>query len=532
MHISSTTDVVVRVQNEPFNAVSVYVPLSLAAANIVDFDPAWVSAEKPALFTCVVDNYKTIMKGVLLDQWMAFFRQDTNVDGVIYLIVFLDGAGTEGLWSIDDVSIQFAPITGAFRELFFLSFIKTLFDGTYDGRPTPAPVDPGSPAGAVVRLYNDNNTDVVQVPVDNYAFSDGVKDWEVPVDAILDIQPLEYVELSISATTVGTGSLLAPGDVSPGDITPAFPADIRLNVVSVTPGVDPGVGPVDIPSKYFDFSLALAYQCKLDVGMSYFWSPVKVTVPLPSGVPDPNYCWIRSATAAEEKAQVTSIATADRAKYYWGCLYFMECANTWVVAHSEQVNLLPLIFALWFTAKNPTGLYVGNKLHMIRLSGTRIKPFGWPSWIVSDVNVNDVKGGNIFDEKNVAYLYTISDNSVQDCVISKARGVTGISMNATMISKYVDYALAMDLANFISDDGTLTNPVLTDQEAYDEIKRRTMAQISRFTETKRIFAIQLLFPDFAVAKTGLTELTAATSWKALYRDDLDEITITGGITEE
>jgi hypothetical protein len=40
------------------------------------------------------------------------------------------------------------------------------------------------------------------------------------------------------------------------------------------------------------------------------------------------------------------------------------------------------------------------------------------------------------------------------------------------------------------------------------------------------------FPAFAVAKTGRTKLEASSSWKARYTDDLDEVTVTGGITAE
>jgi hypothetical protein len=38
------------------------------------------------------------------------------------------------------------------------------------------------------------------------------------------------------------------------------------------------------------------------------------------------------------------------------------------------------------------------------------------------------------------------------------------------------------------------------------------------------------FPAFKTAKAGLTKLEAASSWTAGYTDDLDEVTVTGGIT--
>jgi hypothetical protein len=529
MHVATGTSVVFRENNELFNAVSVYLPMSLAAANIVDFNPAWVSAQRPAVFTCEVSNYDGIMKGRLLDQWTNAFRQKTNVDLVIYLIVFLDDASTAGMWEIDDVSIRFAPLTSAFKELFFLSYLKVLFDEHFDGRPVTSPPYAGSPASAGITLENGDGSNPVTVPAGNYLFNDGVKDWVIPIDVDIVIPASGSVSTTIHATTVGDTAALTAGALG-ATVTPSLPANVSVEVDSVTQGENPGSAPTETPSKYFDLSLALSYQCKLDSALSCFWTLVKVS--LPKAAVDTNYCLIASKTAAEEREAMLSIQAGDRAKYYWGALFLMECANTWVAVHSEPVNIIPEILAMWFTARNPTKLYVGNKVHMIRLSGTRIKPLGYPSWISSDVNVNDPATFAILDEKRVGYLMTISDKTVQDSAVSSARGITGLSMNAVMISKYIDYSLAQDFANMVTDAGTLTNPVLTDQEAYEEVQRLTYGKVGLFTKTKRIFNIVMKFPQFSDAKTGLTSLTAATSWSANYKDDLDEITLTGGITEE
>jgi hypothetical protein len=40
------------------------------------------------------------------------------------------------------------------------------------------------------------------------------------------------------------------------------------------------------------------------------------------------------------------------------------------------------------------------------------------------------------------------------------------------------------------------------------------------------------FPSISVAKVGSRELKAARSWSAKYTDDLDTVTVTGGITVE
>ena len=42
----------------------------------------------------------------------------------------------------------------------------------------------------------------------------------------------------------------------------------------------------------------------------------------------------------------------------------------------------------------------------------------------------------------------------------------------------------------------------------------------------------MMFPEFSYAKKGLVALEAATAWDARYTDDLDRVTITGGIVEE
>jgi hypothetical protein len=99
-----------------------------------------------------------------------------------------------------------------------------------------------------------------------------------------------------------------------------------------------------------------------------------------------------------------------------------------------------------------------------------------------------------------------------------------------MISKWVDYTSAQQCAKFITDDGTLTDPVLTDEDAYKKIQDIVFGNLLLFTSTKRINNITMLFPPFKVAKTGLTKLEAASSWKAGYTDDLDEVTVTGGVT--
>jgi hypothetical protein len=286
-----------------------------------------------------------------------------------------------------------------------------------------------------------------------------------------------------------------------------------------------------VPSKYFDTALALAYQSKQDLALSYCLSYDKVS--FVDQNPNPaDKCWVRLRTAAEEQEAMTSVLDGDRAKYFWGALRLMECTrNTWLVVHSEAVNVLIEIFAAWFVSRNESGQFIGNKLSLLRLSGTRIKPLGFPSWLNSAVNENDADGFDLLDVKNVGYMATISDETAQDCYVSSARSINGTPVIATMISKFVDYQCRQASARMLTATGTATAPVLTDEKAYAKIQEIVSSNLNLFAGTNgRITAVRLAFPAFDVAKSGRTAIKAASAWSALYKDDLDSITVTGGIT--
>jgi hypothetical protein len=527
MHFSSSVDVIVDEKNELFNAVSIYVPMSLAPANIVDFDPVWVSASKPAVFTCVLDNYKEIMKGKLLDQWADAFRQDTNTSIILYVIVFPDDASTVNMWEIDDTSIKFAPLTSAFNKLFFISYVKTLFDETYAGKPTIVPAVPGTAALQTIRVTNGGSV-ARTLAAGTYVVDDGVKTWTLAVAADVIIAAGEHIDYDLTAGEVGVDTGVSVGTDETAMFSPSLPADCTAACQAFTQGID-AEPEHEVPSLYFDLALALSYLCRLDLKLSYFIPLVKISYI--DQEPNPaDTCWIRLKTSAEEKEAMTSLKTGDRSKYFWGALYLMNCVqNTWTLVHSEAVNIIPLIFAAWFADRNGSGQYVGNKLSLLRLRGTRIKPLGFPSWLNSEVNENDADGFDLLDGKNVGYLCTIADNTPQESCVSSARSINGTPVAAQMISKWVDYTSAQQCAKFITDDGTLTDPVLTDEDAYKKIQDIVFSNLLLFVPTKRINNIVMRFPAFKAAKTGLTKLEAASSWKAGYTDDLDEVTVTGGI---
>jgi hypothetical protein len=542
LKFSSSVDVENSENNELFNAMSVYVPLSLAAKNIVDFDPAWVTRELPAVMTCVSDNYAKIMRGRLFEQWDPAFRQGSNTALTVYLIVFLDDESTAGDWIVDDVSIRFVPLSAAFEKLSFISYVKIMFDEDYDGNPAVVGEASGTVATAEATVANPTAGSLT-LPAGQYLWSDGVKDWAISVSADTDIGASGSASVSAQATVAGSNTALASGAVDPAGVVPAFPAGLTLTVDSVSPGTDPT--PIEAPSTYFDRSLALAYLCKTDPKLSQFWSLVRARLsntgfPAVKGQADPNACWIRSKTAAEQKAfaenglgVASDVSTpAPRTQYYWGFLWQMGCLdNTWVVVHSEPLNVLTEALAAWFERKNSSGQYIGNKLSRLRLTGAKIKPFGYPSLLDSGVNENDVESHKMLDEMNVGYLKTISDRTAQQCCLSSALSLSGVPLTAKMIGAFVNYEMSQECAEMITDDGTLTDPTLTDAEAYEKIQKIVTDKLELFANTNgRLSQITLDFPDFSTAKTGRTEFEAASSWHAKYRDDLTKITVSGSIT--
>jgi hypothetical protein len=369
------------------------------------------------------------------------------------------------------------------------------------------------------------------VPAANYTFNDGVKDWIIPIAADLTIAAYDSTTIQVTASTVGSDADLAPGVVNNGDVSPTPPVDLVITVLSVTQGTDPVPSPT-APSKFFDMALALAYLVKLNIKMSLCLSLVKVTLPVQD--PDTNNCWIRSKNSVAQQMEGLggSVVDGDRAKYFYGALRLMECVNTWFLVHSEPVNVFVEILAAWFGGKNPSGTYIGNKLSLLRLSGTRIKPFGYPSWLDNEVNENDAAAFDGFDAMYVSYLATISDNSKEDCYVSAARGITGFPVGAFMIAKWIDYTSRNDTANFLTDKGTRSSPKLNNAKTYKDVQGIVSNNLSKMVGTERLASFALAFPDFSVAKTGLTKIEAASAWSGTYEDDLDTVTITGGITEQ
>lgn len=115
-----------------FNAISIYVPKSLASANLdaSSYDESTVTADNYAVITVTVDNYTDVLASgsQLLSQWLPVFNDGTNSEVTLYVIVFDD---TGFAPSLTAGAITWAPLTKAFEELYFISVFKTMFDTDY-----------------------------------------------------------------------------------------------------------------------------------------------------------------------------------------------------------------------------------------------------------------------------------------------------------------------------------------------------------------------------------------------------------------
>lgn len=420
--------------SEIFNSFSVYVPSTLAADNLIDVDISGVEDEA-VVKKLTVSDYKTVLKGDLLAQYEPIFRQDTNFDVAMFVVVFYvpDGLGTDvfhDYLTVSATDIDYAPLTAAFERTWPFAYFKTIFSPRYDGK---------SPVGE----YDD-----------------------------------QY---------------------------------------------------------YFDMALSLSRLCQKNLEMSYALVFLKQTLPL--AAPDTNEAKILSYTRAEELENATAlnvvIAGVDnpRRVFFWGMNYLMQFVNTWIVAHSEPKNLFPVIFNVWFGARNESGTFIGNKLEKIRLAGeSGVKPMGVPSLLNSEANENmPLAMAEILDDKNISYLISIADGTLNDSVILRAKSVTGFPVSATMISKWVDYSTSQTVAKMMSDLGTLTSPVLRNQRTYQRIQEILINHLQAFARLGRLTDIKLNMPAYAELPASKTDIVVTQGWEATYVYDLEKVQITGTV---
>ena len=133
MKFRSTLASTEEIELNIFNAISIYVPKSLALANLSadSYDADTVTADKYAVITVTVDNYAKVLQegGDLLSQWLPVFNDGTNGSVTLYIIVF-DDTDLEPV--VTATGITWSPLSKAFDDLYFISCFKTLFSTSYD----------------------------------------------------------------------------------------------------------------------------------------------------------------------------------------------------------------------------------------------------------------------------------------------------------------------------------------------------------------------------------------------------------------
>ena len=415
-----------------FNAISIYMPKSLAVANLASgsYDPDEITADKYAVVIATVDNYTDVFEetGSLLTQWKPVFNDGVNSAVKLYIIIFDD---TGFAPTVGDKSISWAPLTKAFKELYFISFFKTLFSEHYDGSKVEHdPAEEGD--------YDDSN--------------------------------------------------------------------------------------------YFDMALCLSYQCELESTLSFFLCEAHVEV-FEEGGADTNACKVMSLERGEETthcATLTGSTLADRAEYFWGYLNLLGGTHTEFHIHNGSF-MIPIILGKWFENTNASGEYVGNKLAKIRLSGSLVKPTGLPSPLDSDVNLNLVSSiYEILDAKYVGYFESIDATTRNNAQFIRSRTIQNYPINAYMMSKWIDYYTSQDLANYATSNNSLTNPVLVNEQTYENIQTMLASRISEIGQTY-LTNVSLDFPPFSEAKKGQS-IEGTGVWSAVFVDDLESVSVSGSIT--
>ena len=288
-------------------------------------------------------------------------------------------------------------------------------------------------------------------------------------------------------------------------------------------------------ANYCDLALCLAQLCANETSISACPIFVKLTL---SASGDTSLVKVLQKTAIEEQEAMTAFdvtiasppVTKPRVDYFWGALKLINSERVYMLVHTEP-NYLPAALALWFSSANAQGIYVGNKLDYVRLSGDDIKPTGIPSVLNAEANDNLTEAQyTILDSKNVGYLMSIADGTVNNAVISHFDAIKdAIPVLAPMISKYIDYHCSQDLAKWLTDNSTLTDPVLKNEAAYKYIQDTLTGYLSLFVSLGRLQDPVLRFPPYSQQKAK-DSFTVAQGWEATYVDDLHKITVSGFVS--
>ena len=541
------------VSEEVFNSLVIYLPSSLAADNLIDVDVFGVT-NKPVALTVNVENYREKIKGDLLYQWEPIFRQDTNYDVTLTIIVFflpkaslIPAAETkeaalraiantaEGVFTSAETALATAQgdLNTATSEL-------GTAQEAYDDAEEALAADPTDPAlqsafaTAETDLENAQaafNTAQADFDAARVVYDEALADFTTK-EAAADVV-LEFIELS-------AGSYLDHLTVTETSIdyeylTDAFEKTFFAGYFKFlfSKNYD-GKNVTGADERwFFDLSLCLASLAKVYRSLSYAVLFAHLDVPQ-NGV-DPNVCFAYTATPEEEDLVESLNGSISgfgdpRKQLFFGMLKFLNADNTWVIVHSDNIYVPSRIFGQAMAARNATGTFIGNKLAKIRLSGNGIKPTGLPSIFDTSVNENLAKVyAENLDVKNISYLISIADDSANDAMIVRAKGVTGYPVIATEMSKWIDHTTSIEMAKLLAAQSTLTNPVLRNERAYERIKDRLLANIQTFARIGRVTNIFLNFPPYSELPESKTDITVTAGWEATYVDDLEKVVMTGSI---
>ncbi len=280
--------------------------------------------------------------------------------------------------------------------------------------------------------------------------------------------------------------------------------------------------------------LCLAQLCEKETKLSYHLMQVTVD---PADAADT--CAVLTLTRAEEReaVKVNGLVTPaedqenPREKYLWGMLDFINASNTFLLVHSEDTFIIPIMFAQYYAeGRNGSGTYIGNKIAKVRLGGGKVKPTGTPSVLNSEINTNLTEAQyTILDDKNCEYLMSIADSTQNNSIVVREKGITGVPLSARSISKYVDYTTSQQLAKLVTDKSTTTSPYLRNMETYEIIKQTLLGNLQLFSAIGKITDIATNFPAFEDLPESKTDITVTSGWSAYYVSDLEKVRITGTI---
>ena len=482
MQFRSTIQATEDVSTEIFNAISVYVPARLASSNIVDYDGA-PTESTPVVITVTADNYSSKLQGQLLRQWGPVFKDGSNFDITMYLIVFADSAVVLGPDDVDFKStITHAALTNAFNNLYHISYFKTMFAASY-GQHLEA-----APDVMTTDKYWDEALALAQLCESKPELSYGVFNaftW-MPETFINTADPQP-----INATTVE-------------EVTTYSDNTTSLFLGLYADKTTQNVGGIEI------------YGADAVIGTDGLAS---------------TFSWYNTESAA-----------IARAAFFASFLGIVAPTKSWLVVHAGNAhygsadlsalpNMAAEIFNVWFTERNASGQYVGNKFEKTRLTGADIRPTGDASWLNTAANVNlPTAMMERLDDYHSTYFMSISDRYMNDCIANDATSFEGIPVTASMIEKWIDYNTSQQLATIVTDTDTVAHPYLRNEETYQMVQDVLLANIQRFARAGVIKDIVLKFPAYSELTSSDTDIiVGAGAWEATYVYPLRKVVVGGVI---